>query len=136
MPEAPPMPQKDQHGRDLGLSSPPEINLLDDIEGSKPNEFYTLCIPPTDGRFYYPSEKRRNRDNHEAMRSAEQQLDAFWSRIDANLEIKRQWHTEHFKQCEDCCDCGVDSALRKFLMQPHYLQRLGLWVKPSPTAQE
>ncbi|RHZ45742.1 uncharacterized protein CDV56_100498, partial [Aspergillus thermomutatus] len=50
---------------------------------------------PEDGRFHYPAERRRNRENVELMRSAERNLDAFWravlTRISGNLQRTRAW---------------------------------------------
>jgi hypothetical protein len=37
---------------------------------------------PTDGKFTYPAHRRRNKQNTEAMRDAEANLDAFWKAVD------------------------------------------------------
>ncbi|QSZ29250.1 hypothetical protein DSL72_003762 [Monilinia vaccinii-corymbosi] len=37
---------------------------------------------PADGRFYYPSDKRRSKKNTESMRKAEHNLDEFWEKVD------------------------------------------------------
>jgi hypothetical protein len=37
---------------------------------------------PSSGRFHYPVDKRRTRENTEAMRQAEKHLDAFWEAVD------------------------------------------------------
>ncbi|GFF99300.1 hypothetical protein IFM61392_00759 [Aspergillus lentulus] len=44
---------------------------------------------PEDGRFHYPAEKRRNRENVELMRAAERNLDAFWRAVDSHLPVTR-----------------------------------------------
>ncbi|KJX98800.1 hypothetical protein TI39_contig391g00009 [Zymoseptoria brevis] len=128
--EVPMPPSTDRKGRKLKGLTLPYYNLLDDIEGAKPEQFYQLGLP-TDKRFYYPSDKRRTKENHEAMRAAEARLDAFWHKVDANLEVKRQSQLDHLKQCGDCCDCGVESAAMKLLAQPRYLQRTGVWIDPK-----
>jgi len=70
------------------------------------------------------------------MRAAERNFDAFWTKVNANLDIKREWQLDHLKTCKNCCDCGVDSAMRKMLMQPRYLQRLGEWVEHGGASAE
>lgn len=85
----PVMPITDQNGKKIDGFTVPWYRLNQEIEGSNPGDFYRLCIPPTDGRFYYPAEKRRNQENHDAMRAAEHNLDAFWRKVDSNLEVKR-----------------------------------------------
>ncbi|KAF2267621.1 hypothetical protein CC78DRAFT_62548 [Lojkania enalia] len=37
---------------------------------------------PSDGKFTYPAQRRRNKDNVNQMRSAEQNLDKFWKAVD------------------------------------------------------
>lgn len=37
---------------------------------------------PTEGRFYYPSDKKRTEQNTESMRKAEHNLDVFWENFD------------------------------------------------------
>lgn len=36
---------------------------------------------PVDGKFYYPSDKRRSEENTKAMQRAEENLDLFWSKV-------------------------------------------------------
>ncbi|KAJ0413255.1 hypothetical protein BJY00DRAFT_64597 [Aspergillus carlsbadensis] len=43
---------------------------------------------PSHGRFAYPIERRRNEQNVEALRSAEENLDAFWAEIDRLMVSK------------------------------------------------
>ncbi|KAK5017276.1 hypothetical protein LTR39_001635, partial [Cryomyces antarcticus] len=43
---------------------------------------------PSDGKFYYPVDKRRNRENTEAMRQAEENLDAYWQAVDRHFLSK------------------------------------------------
>lgn len=42
-----------------------------------------------DGRFHYPVEKRRNRENVELLRLAEENLDDFWRAVDAYMPVTR-----------------------------------------------
>ncbi|GIJ99507.1 hypothetical protein Aspvir_001639 [Aspergillus viridinutans] len=44
---------------------------------------------PEDGRFHYPAEKRRTRENVELMRSAERNLDTFWRAVDSIVPVTR-----------------------------------------------
>lgn len=130
----PKMEFKDDRGRVIKGLTVPWINMLKDIEGKQPLELHRLGMP---GRFHYPVDKRRTKENHEAMRLAEQNLDEFWGQVDRNLEITRQWYLDHLAQCDKCCDCGVDTAVRKLLSGSRYVQRTGGWVEPNnkePTA--
>ena len=43
---------------------------------------------PSQGFFHYPVDKRRTQENVEAMRKAEQRLDAFWHHVDAGVSKK------------------------------------------------
>ncbi|KAL0256081.1 hypothetical protein SLS55_008473 [Diplodia seriata] len=77
---------------------------------------------PSDKKFFYPVDKRRTRDNVEAMRRAEQNLDLFWSKVD-----------EHMLEKKRSLD---NTAVRQLLSQPRILQRTPEWVEPAkaPTA--
>jgi hypothetical protein len=43
---------------------------------------------PTKGKFAYPVGKRRTRENVRAMRSAEENLDKFWLKVDQDIKSK------------------------------------------------
>lgn len=43
---------------------------------------------PAEGRFYYPSDKKRNQQNTESMRKAESRLDDFWQKIEDAYQKK------------------------------------------------
>lgn len=74
---------------------------------------------PSQGKFAYPIEKRRSKDNVAALRNAEANLDAFWIKID---ELMRS---------------GVKdlngTATHRLLCQPRILQRTAEWVEPATT---
>lgn len=69
---------------------------------------------PSGGRFYYPVEKRRTRENTEAMMQAEENLDAFWRAVDRELMSKS----------------SISSRLQKLLSQ-RVLQRTPEWIEPA-----
>lgn len=72
---------------------------------------------PTDGRFVYPVKKRRTRENVEAMRKAEANLDAFWGCVDQVLNVKGG---------------GLEgTATRRLLSQGRVLERTPEWVEPA-----
>lgn len=72
---------------------------------------------PSDGKFTYPVEKRRTKDNVEALRTAESHLDDFWAAIDQIMAAKAgNLH-------------GL--AVRNLLSQPRILQRTLEWVEPE-----
>lgn len=68
------------------------------------------------GRFAYPVEKRRTKENVETLRQAEANLDAFWTRIDQLMHSMAG---------------NLDgTATRNLLSQPRILQRTSEWVEP------
>lgn len=72
---------------------------------------------PSDQKFFYPVDKRRTRENVEAMRRAEQNLDAFWSKSDEHMLAKKR---------------SLDNtAVRQLLSQPRILQRTAEWIEPA-----
>jgi hypothetical protein len=70
---------------------------------------------PTDGKFAYPVAKRRTRENVESMRSAEQNLDEFWQKVDQDIESQ--------------CGKLVDSAVHRLFTQDRTLQRTPEWIQ-------
>jgi hypothetical protein len=70
---------------------------------------------PTTRRFHYPVNKRRSKESHEAMRSAERHLDAFWAKFDQQLRSR------------------IDSAsyllLQSMVPNDRQLQRTEDWVE-------
>ena len=73
---------------------------------------------PTGGRFHYPIDKRRTRENVEAMRQAEQNLDSFWKAFDREMIRKN----------------GISPRLKNLLSQ-RVLQRTPAWVEPEKGAK-
>jgi hypothetical protein len=57
------------------------------VENFKDNRLAKIG-DPTDGRFYYPSEKRRTSQITNEMRKAEENLDAFWRAVDQHYQKK------------------------------------------------
>ncbi|EME42787.1 hypothetical protein DOTSEDRAFT_176085 [Dothistroma septosporum NZE10] len=73
---------------------------------------------PVDGRFEYPVEKRRTKENTETLRKAEQNLDAFWTKVDELLH--RNAGELH------------NTATRQLMLQPRLLHRTPEWVEREP----
>lgn len=69
-----------------------------------------------DDRFRYPVEKRRNKENSEAMQRAEAALDTFWAKVDAILHL-------------NCTN--LDGLSLKPLLVERTLQRTADWVERS-----
>ncbi|KAH9215143.1 hypothetical protein DL95DRAFT_388854 [Leptodontidium sp. 2 PMI_412] len=67
-------------------------------------------------RFYYPSEKRRTKENHEAMRQAEAELDAFWAKFDSKYKYK--------------VGKTINEIVEGFLFENRDLKRTPEWVEP------
>ncbi|KAL8345863.1 hypothetical protein RB601_005771 [Gaeumannomyces tritici] len=73
------------------------------------------------GKFTYPVDKRRTKGNVEAMRRAEERLDAFWEAMDRAMH-KRAGNLE-------------GTALKALLLsQSRTLQRTPTWVEPAAAA--
>jgi hypothetical protein len=89
-------------------------------EKSRSSKAVTLG-EPTKGKFTYPIEKRRIKENVEALRKAEGNLDAFWAAVGLIVASKAGDITS--------------TAVWKLLTQPRILQRTAEWVEPAP-AQE
>ena len=70
------MPLTNKRGQKYTRPHLPYVNALGMIEGARPNEFHALAMPLD--LFPFPVDNRRSRENHEAMRTAERNLDAFW----------------------------------------------------------
>ncbi|OTA98874.1 hypothetical protein M426DRAFT_325623 [Hypoxylon sp. CI-4A] len=78
---------------------------------------------PSDKKFFYPVEKRRTKENVEALRRAEHSLDKLWAEMDRLMYDK----------------CGKldGTALQSLLSRSRVLQRTPEWVdKPPSTAQK
>ncbi|KAK2755094.1 hypothetical protein FQN54_006623 [Arachnomyces sp. PD_36] len=72
---------------------------------------------PSNGKFAYPIEKRRTKENVEALRRAERHLDAFWAVIDRAMAAK--------------AGDLRGMAVWNLLSQPRILQRTREWVEPE-----
>ncbi|KAH8759995.1 hypothetical protein F5883DRAFT_564348 [Diaporthe sp. PMI_573] len=68
------------------------------------------------GRFAYPIEKRRTKENVETLRQSEANLDAFWASIDKLLHAK--------------AGNLRGTAVQRLLSQPRIIQRTTEWVEP------
>ena len=71
---------------------------------------------PSEGRFHYPSDKRRTRENTNAMRQAESDLDVFWQTIDQHF-MGKTGKTLHQLIQRPCLD-------------DHNVQRTSEWIEP------
>ncbi|KUJ09520.1 uncharacterized protein LY89DRAFT_657928 [Mollisia scopiformis] len=72
---------------------------------------------PIKGRFYYPSDKRRTKQNTESMRAAEFNLDVFWKEVD-----------DHFLQESGS---SLDEAVQHIFTEMRQLERTADWVEPT-----
>jgi hypothetical protein len=71
---------------------------------------------PSDGRFHYPSDKRRTQQVTESMRKAEQNLDLFWRTVDQQYKNKTG-RTLH-------------EALSHLFLKERHVERTPEWVEP------
>lgn len=72
---------------------------------------------PSGGRFTYPVDKRRTKENTETLRQAEENLDAFWAKIDELVHSKAGELT--------------GTAVGRLLSQSRIMQRTPPWIEPS-----
>lgn len=72
---------------------------------------------PSGGRFAYPVDKRRTRENTETLRQSEANLDAFWAKIDKLVHSKAGDLT--------------GTAVGRLLSQSRIMQRTPPWMEPS-----
>lgn len=72
---------------------------------------------PSSNKFCYPDDKRKTKENVEAMRAAEKHLDAFWAVVDGNMRSK---YGEK-----------VDETALGRLLQSRTLRRTPEWVEPD-----
>lgn len=101
---------EDSHMRFKG----PTGKLIDACKGNE--DVYARYGSPISNRFYYPIEKRRTRENVEAMREAERDLDTFWHKVDELIHRNGR---------------NLDGTVtRELLTQPKSLQRTPEWVEP------
>lgn len=73
---------------------------------------------PQNGRFRYPADKRRMRENIEAMQQAEKNLDEFWGKIDRKLASVYE----------------VSPRVRSLLSE-RFLERTPDWIEPIKPAK-
>ncbi|KAF9271414.1 hypothetical protein BGZ68_003676, partial [Mortierella alpina] len=72
---------------------------------------------PSNGRFFYPVERRRTKETTEAMQQAEKNLDDFWEKLDKVLLPKM--------------DLSQGGALIRLLTDSRLLHRTPDWVEPD-----
>lgn len=88
----------------------------------KQGRFYSLVQlgKPASKRFFYPVDKRRTKENVQALRSAEDNLDEFWKAVDQIM----------YKDANNL----ENTFVRKLLTQSRSLQRTPEWAEPSTPA--
>lgn len=72
---------------------------------------------PSNRRFAYPFEKRRNKNNVEKLRQAKSNLDDFWAKLDRHMRKPG--------------GISSDYVVRSLLAEPRSLQRTPEWIEPS-----
>lgn len=90
---------------------------LTEMHGYVKKMSFTVKGNPTDGRFQYPSDKRRTELTTNAMRQAEHNLDALWSDIDTQyLNLARK---------------TLHDASKHLFRSQFQLERTPEWVEPT-----
>lgn len=81
---------------------------------------FASLFDPTDGKFSYPSGKRRTKQNTDALVAAEKKLDSFWEFYD--------------RLARNASPRIETTAVGKLLKRPRALRRTAEWVEPPPSA--
>ncbi|KAK5170245.1 uncharacterized protein LTR77_004831 [Saxophila tyrrhenica] len=102
---------------EFARTSQPWEALLQATEGPNHGKIMRLG-DPSDKKFYHPVDKRRSKENVEAMRRAEENVDAFWLAVDQNLQMKPGNQIE-------------STVLHRLLAQSRTLQRTPEWEDPN-----
>ncbi|KAI0012121.1 hypothetical protein F4779DRAFT_634663 [Xylariaceae sp. FL0662B] len=92
-----------------------------DVRSARAKDIWPIVAPHgrlTDGRFRYPASKRRTRENVEAMRRAEANLDHFWEPLLVSLTSID----------------GMSPRIQTLFKRE--LQRTGPWVEPAKLPKE
>lgn len=76
---------------------------------------------PDDGKFAYPLDKKRTKENVEVLRRAEKNLDEFWSTIDRIMQAK----------CGRLAGAAIDRVVVR--LRNETLERTTEWVDPAVT---
>ncbi|GIZ42786.1 hypothetical protein CKM354_000604100 [Cercospora kikuchii] len=98
----------------------PWARLLNATKGSE--DVLARYGTPTPERFRYPVEKRRTKETTEMMRFAEQNLDAFWHKVDELVH----------RNAGDL----RGTATRQLMLQPRLLHRTPQWTEPKTNQNE
>ncbi|KAG2417841.1 hypothetical protein HFD88_000940 [Aspergillus terreus] len=114
------VPRKAQFKKEYADMTSPWAQMHRAIQETSKSTNVTSLGEPSGGKFTYPIDKRRTKENVAALRRAEANLDAFWEAIDQAMLRKVG---------------GLrGTAVRRLLSQPRILQRTPEWVEPTPTA--
>ncbi|KAF7893650.1 uncharacterized protein EAF02_001188 [Botrytis sinoallii] len=71
-----------EHKDQIEKEFPKQLSLLASVDRHLKATGLAKFGSPAEGRFHYPSDKRRNKQNTESMRKAEHNLDEFWQKMD------------------------------------------------------
>ncbi|KAF7883144.1 uncharacterized protein EAF01_011653 [Botrytis porri] len=71
-----------EHKEQIEKEFPKQLSLLASVDRHLKATGLAKFGSPAEGRFHYPSDKRRNKQNTESMRKAEHNLDEFWQKMD------------------------------------------------------
>ncbi|KAJ4330045.1 hypothetical protein N0V87_010349 [Didymella glomerata] len=78
------------------------------------------CADPTDGKFNYPVQRRRNRQNVEILRKAEANLDSFWKAVHNHYKSKAVGKSQQ-------------DLVAHLLRSDRAIQRTPEWIEPEKT---
>jgi hypothetical protein len=78
------------------------------------------CADPTDGKFDYPVQRRRNKQNVGILRKAEANLDSFWKAVDQHYKSKAIGNSQQ-------------DLVAHLLGSDRAIQRTPEWIEPAKT---
>ncbi|RDW93396.1 uncharacterized protein DSM5745_00718 [Aspergillus mulundensis] len=107
---------RDSMKAEFNARTKPSTEILAALNEDNLKEAASLC-DPSGGRFHYPFEKRRTKENVNTLRKAERHLDDFWQAVDKVLLAK--------------VGDLRDTAVGHLLYQSRILRRTLEWTEPE-----
>jgi hypothetical protein len=105
------------HDKDIKAEFARKFVALTELESNFKNLSLAKVGMPSDGKFQYPSDRRRTEQATETMRKAEQNLDLFWKAADEQYKNKT--------------GRSLHQAVKHLFTEERELERTPEWVEPT-----
>jgi hypothetical protein len=104
------------YDKDIKAEFAKKFVALAELDGSFKHLSLAKAGIPSDGKFQYPSDRRRTQQATETMRKAEQNLDLFWRTVDQQYKNKT--------------GRSLHQAVRHLFTEERELERTPEWIEP------